>query len=104
METSTASLSSSDSEILINYISHFGLPKILGFDFILDGFANPWLLEVNRFPGLDPRGASDARVKRSVQYDAWITATRRVGQSPEHMKKFRPNDYKGFSLEQLCNK
>jgi tetratricopeptide (TPR) repeat protein len=86
------------------YISHFGLPKILGFDFILDGFSNPWLLEVNRFPGLDPRGTSDARVKHSVQYDAWITATRRVGQSPEHMKKFRPNDYKGFSLEQLCNK
>lgn len=86
------------------YISYFGLPKILGFDFILDSFANPWLLEVNRFPGLDPRGDSDMRVKHSVQYDAWITATRRIGRSPEHMKKFCPNDYKGFSLEQLCNK
>eukprot|EP00985_Skeletonema_marinoi_P028985 scaffold26470_cov152-Skeletonema_marinoi.AAC.2 len=82
-------------------VSYFGLPKILGFDFMLDDKTNPWLLEVNRFPGLDPRAASDSRVKYSVQYDAWIAATERIGFSAEHMKKFCPQDYKGFSLEQL---
>jgi hypothetical protein len=84
-----------------NYISYFGLPKILGFDFMLDDKMNPWLLEVNRFPGLDPRAASDSRVKHSVQYDAWIAATERIGFSAEHMKKFCPRDYKGFSLQKL---
>ena len=83
------------------YISYFGLPKILGFDFILDDKANPWLLEVNRFPGLDPRATSDSRVKHSVQYDAWLAATERIGFSAEHMKKFCPREYKGFSLEKL---
>jgi hypothetical protein len=84
-----------------DYISYFGLPKILGFDFMLDDKINPWLLEVNRFPGLDPRAASDSRVKHSVQYDAWIAATERIGFSSEHMKKFCPRDYEGFSLEKL---
>ena len=82
-------------------VSYLGIPKILGFDFMLDDKTNPWLLEVNRFPGLDPRTASDSRVKHSVQFDAWIAATERIGFSAEHMKKFRPLDYEGFSLEKL---
>lgn len=91
-----------DGEILASYdASYFGIPKILGFDFMLDDKTNPWLLEVNRFPGLDPRSASDSRVKHSVQFDAWIAATERIGFSKEHMKKFRPLDYEGFSLEKL---
>ncbi len=91
-----------DGEISASYdASYFGLPKILGFDFMLDDKTNPWLLEVNRFPGLDPRSASDSRVKRCIQYDAWVTATERLGFSAEHMKKIRPLDYEGFSLEKL---
>lgn len=91
-----------DGEICASYnVSNFGLPKILGFDFMLDDTANPWLLEVNRFPGLDPRTDSDSRVKHSVQYDAWIAATERIGFSTEHMKKCCPPEYKGFSLEKL---
>jgi len=91
-----------DGEIRASYdVSYFGLPKIMGFDFMLDDETNPWLLEVNRFPGLDPRSASDSRVKRCVQYDAWLAATERLGFSAEHMKKIRPLDYEGFSLEKL---
>ncbi len=82
-------------------VSYLGIPKILGFDFMLDDKTNPWLLEVNRFPGLDPRTAFDSRVKHSVQFDAWIAATERIGFSAEYMKKFRPLDYEGFSLEKL---
>jgi hypothetical protein len=41
-------------------------PKILGFDFIMDAYRNPWLLEVNRFPGLEPRSSIDAAVKQTV--------------------------------------
>ncbi|KAL7491857.1 hypothetical protein ACHAWT_001121 [Skeletonema menzelii] len=91
-----------DGERCASYnVSIFGIPKILGFDFMLDDDAIPWLLEVNRFPGLDPRTASDSRVKHSVQFDAWIAATERIGFSAEHMKKFCPSDYEGFSLEKL---
>jgi hypothetical protein len=50
---------------------------------------------------LDPRSSSDSRVKRSVQYDAWVVATHRMGLSTEHMKKFCPPNYSGFSLEKL---
>ena len=81
--------------------AYFGLPKILGFDYMLDRHQIPWLLEVNRFPGLDPRADSDTRVKRTVQYDAWMIATERIGMSTEYMKQFSPQDYQGFSLEKL---
>jgi len=51
--------------------SIFSLPKILGFDFIIDGSCHPMLIEVNRFPGLKPRDDSDAGVKNQVVMDAW---------------------------------
>eukprot|EP00559_Dactyliosolen_fragilissimus_P007032 CAMPEP_0184858086 /NCGR_PEP_ID=MMETSP0580-20130426/3188_1 /TAXON_ID=1118495 /ORGANISM="Dactyliosolen fragilissimus" /LENGTH=683 /DNA_ID=CAMNT_0027354013 /DNA_START=661 /DNA_END=2709 /DNA_ORIENTATION=+ len=48
-----------------------GIPKIMGFDYMLDAFDRPWLMEVNRFPGLEPRDACDTPVKTTVVMDAW---------------------------------
>lgn len=50
-------------------------PKILGFDFLLDRKdGKPWLIEVNRFPGLEARNQQDARVKEKVLRQAWQLA------------------------------
>ncbi len=54
-----------------------GIPKIMGFDFVVDSQINPWLVEVNRFPGLEPRDSSDQSVKHRVVYDAWLCAMER---------------------------
>lgn len=56
-----------------------GLPKILGFDLIVDETRNVWLAEVNRFPGLEARDSKDAFVKLQVIRDAWQMAGRRIG-------------------------
>jgi hypothetical protein len=56
-----------------------GLPKILGLDFVVDAFRKPWLVEVNRFPGLEPRDThQDAAVKHRIVCDAWRLARDRV--------------------------
>ena len=56
-----------------------GIPKIMGFDFLVDANHKPFLLEVNRFPGLEPRDASDFSVKQAVVYGAWMLASDRMG-------------------------
>ena len=43
-----------------------GLPKILGLDFALGAGGVAYLLELNRTPGLSPRGGADRAVKRAV--------------------------------------
>ena len=53
------------------------IPKILGFDYVLDHERKPWLIEINRFPGLEPRDESDQDVKYKIVRDAWICANRR---------------------------
>jgi hypothetical protein len=55
-----------------------GIPKIMGFDFVVDSDVNPWLVEINRFPGLEPRDDSDLAVKQQVVHDAWLCAAERV--------------------------
>ncbi len=50
------------------------VPKILGFDYIIDSKFNPWLLEVNRFPGLEARGEEDLQVKRELVEEVWKLA------------------------------
>ena len=57
------------------------IPKILAFDLVLDNCCKPWLVEVNRFPGLEPRIDDNANdedgdryVKHQVVKDAWIAA------------------------------
>lgn len=50
------------------------VPKLLGLDFLVDENQKPWLIEVNRFPGLEPRGSSDEAVKRQVVTEAWDLA------------------------------
>jgi hypothetical protein len=59
-----------------------GIPKILGFDFVVDQYVQPWLVEVNRFPGLEPRDDSDRAVKTQVVHDAWACASRRLSIAP----------------------
>lgn len=56
-----------------------GLPKILGFDFMVTESLQPMLLEVNRFPGLEPRGDGDELVKQTVVREAWVCASERMG-------------------------
>ena len=54
------------------------IPKILGFDFVVSENLQPWLLEVNRFPGLEPRDNCDYRVKYKVVTDSWTLAAKLV--------------------------
>ena len=64
----------------------FYIPKILGFDYVLDHERKPWLIEINRFPGLEPRDESDRDVKYDIVRDAWFCANQRrleENESPE---------------------
>lgn len=65
----------------IQLLSLLRIPKILGFDFVVQhDFASntwsPWLVEVNRFPGLEPRDQfeHDGPIKTKVVFDAWSIA------------------------------
>ncbi len=51
------------------------VPKIMGFDYILDANLTPWLMEVNRFPGMEARGVVDTKVKNHVVETAWRLAS-----------------------------
>ena len=55
-------------------IASMGLPKILGFDYVVDANRRPWLIEVNRFPGLEPRDDVDTPIKQAIVADAWTIA------------------------------
>ena len=77
------------------------IPKILGFDYILNSSGEPFLLEVNRFPGLEPRSSMDADVKHKVVYDAWITACDRMKIPQTFVQNVRPSTYKRCSLKKL---
>ena len=57
---------------------HWGIPKILGLDFVVDDRKRPWLVEVNRFPGLEPRDEDDRKIKYKVVKDAWKKASERL--------------------------
>jgi hypothetical protein len=50
------------------------IPKILGLDFVMDKNRRPWLVEVNRFCGLEPRDETDRKIKFQVVRDAWRKA------------------------------
>ena len=79
----------------------WSLPKILGFDYMLDGSNEPFLLEVNRFPGLEPRSSVDEDVKRSVVYDAWRAACERLDVPRSFIGGLEPACYRGYSLQKL---
>jgi len=51
------------------------VPKILGFDYIIDPSYEPVLMEVNRFPGLEGRGKFDQKMKYQVVEMAWTLAS-----------------------------
>ena len=58
-------------EELSLYTQPARLPKILGVDFQLDWKANPWMLEVNRFPSLGYRSKLEHEVKRDLLLSTW---------------------------------
>ena len=88
--------------LLKDYQPFYSVPKIMGFDYILDSTEQPYLLEVNRFPGLEPRSTMDSDVKHAVVYDAWIAASDRAGIPKECIRNLRPpQNYNGFSLKKL---
>jgi D-alanine-D-alanine ligase-like ATP-grasp enzyme len=60
-----------------NRLALLGIPKVLGFDFIVTMDGDPMLLEVNRFPGLQPRSKDDEAVKHAVVRQAWLCAALR---------------------------
>ena len=61
------------------------VPKIMGFDYLLDTDLHPWLLEVNRFPGLQARGEIDWDVKSKLVQNTWKLAKERKGFASYHM-------------------
>jgi hypothetical protein len=77
----TRALVSPDDETVPSrlHLAKLGLPKILGFDFIVDASRNVWLVEVNRFPGLEARDSKDSPAKQQIIRDAWQMAGRRIG-------------------------
>jgi hypothetical protein len=44
--------------------------EILGFDFLIDDELNPWILEVNHAPNLEPHTALETELKRGMIRDA----------------------------------
>ena len=50
------------------------IPKVLGIDVMLDEDYKVWLLEVNRYPALHPRGKTDFAIKRALVTDSWRLA------------------------------
>jgi tetratricopeptide (TPR) repeat protein len=80
-----------------------GIPKILGFDFVVDQDVQPWLVEVNRFPGMEPRDDSDRSVKTTVIHDTWARASERLAISPFHdlLHSLRPIQGRNSALSSL---
>ena len=73
-----------------------GIPKILGLDFVVDAtHRKPWLVEVNRFPGLEPRDEDDRTIKYRVVGDAWKKASERL--APPSNEGTRGYDENGLS-------
>ena len=88
-----------------------GIPKILGLDFVVDDTnLKPWLVEVNRFPGLEPRDEMDSKIKYRVVGDAWMKAMERLTLMEEDHAYFNnifeslSNDGPGSSLQRLPTK
>ena len=80
-----------------------GIPKILGFDFVVDQEVQPWLVEVNRFPGMEPRDDSDRSVKSTVIHDTWACASERLAISPfqDLLHSLRPIQGRNSALSSL---
>lgn len=73
----------------------------MGFDYIVDANRRPFLLEVNRFPGLEPRDANDTVVKRAVVLSAWALAYNRLGLDAQESHRPVDEDVELCSFERL---
>ena len=76
------------------------LPKILGFDFLLDDEKRPWMIEVNRFCGLEPRTGKDEAVKRRLVEDVWRLACD-LGNVPRNVVGLKEGKEPRTSLQKL---
>lgn len=66
------------------------IPKIMGFDYLIDSCLNPRLIEVNRFPGLEARGTKDWAVKSEVVKKAWLLASERQCSERKNENSLQP--------------
>ena len=82
-------------------IGLLNIPKILGFDFILDSSSKPFLLEINRYPGLEARGTEDKDVKQAIVYEAWSKACDRIDKGKDCIQNLCSKSYKGSSLARI---
>lgn len=78
-------------------VSKMKIPKILGLDFVVDNDLRPWLVEINRFPGLEPRDLKqDADVKHTIVRDTWQLAVS-LSFSGSHVVDWLDSDLRRFS-------
>lgn len=78
-------------------VSKLKIPKILGLDFVVDVDLQPWLVEINRFPGLEPRDQEqDAKVKQTIVRDAWQLAVSHSFRHPDCLG-WLDRDFRSFS-------
>lgn len=82
-------------------VGKLGIPKIMGFDYIVDANRRPFLLEVNRFPGLEPRDFSDTAVKQAVVRCAWVLAYNRLGLDTQELHHLLDVEVEPCSFERL---
>jgi len=73
------------------------IPKIFGFDYMINASYQPYLIEVNRFPGLEPRDHIDRPIKYELLDSAWelaahLTKLYADGQLTDSMKNYRVLD------------
>mmetsp|Transcript_1942 Transcript_1942/g.4053 ORF Transcript_1942/g.4053 Transcript_1942/m.4053 type:complete len:240 (+) Transcript_1942:3-722(+) len=83
----------------------WGIPKILGLDFVVEASSTnptPWLVEVNRFPGLEPRDEEDRKIKHRVVRDAWKKASERLSVPVEGRGQNQCSFFDHTVFDSLC--
>lgn len=87
--TNTSSPSEKESILSWHQVltQHAAWPKILGWDYIVDKQGHPWLLEINRFPGMEPRNEQDRSVKARVLEDTWKLAKAHLHNTSSAMER-----------------
>ena len=59
----------------------------------------PWLVEVNRFPGLEPRDEDDRKIKYAIVRDAWKKAFERHAMSMSMSTEGGVDDRSDFDFD-----
>jgi hypothetical protein len=96
MDVYTDSTRQCSNNVFRLQLHKLGIPKIMGLDFLVDHERRPQLIEVNRFPGLEPRGDGDGEVKQRVVLEAWRCAATRLGVDAANVGLGRPESPPSF--------